>query len=239
MPYSPFSYLPDETSWRFDKIEEDCPDRAEALKAAGSPAALLEALEDALDKARKDSSLRIGREQKEDRPDDRRAVVQFHVGIDLFDCFFNARTGYRAHFRGHYKCGLRFESQIVEALRLRLDAKLPDIVCGRELSGKFEDCGRAQIPKSFLNASLARYRYLSKVWFCTRRIRLGGGIEDLRPDVTGPKILLDEDDCWAAPYPEDASAWLDVKGAFIGESGLYQPKDPIGRAKRLQATGEA
>jgi hypothetical protein len=235
----PFSYVPDETTWRFDKIEEDCPDRAKTLKAAGSPAALLEALQGALDKALKDSSLRIGREQKEQRADDRRAVVQFHLGIDLYDWFFNARTGYRAHFRGHYKYGLRFESEIIEGLRLRLDDKLPDTIYGRELSSEFEDCGPAQIPKMFLNASLARYRYLPKVWFCTRRIRLDGGLEELRPSVTGPKILLDEDDCWPAPYPEDDSAWLDVKGAFLGRSGPYQPKGPMGRAKKLHVRGTA
>ena len=83
----PFSYLPDEGSWRLDEIDRDCHARAETLKAAGPPAALLKALEDALDRALEGSNLRIGREQKEDRPDDRRAVVQFHVGIDLFDSF--------------------------------------------------------------------------------------------------------------------------------------------------------
>jgi hypothetical protein len=235
----PFSYLPDEGSWRFDEIDRECHARAETLKAAGPPAALLKALEDALDRALEGSNLRIGREQKEDRPDDRRAVVQFHVGTELFDRFFNSRTGYRAHFRGHYKCGLRFQSQIIEGLRLRLDDILPGTICGRELSGHFEDCGPAQIPKSFLNTSLAQYRYLPKVWFCTKRIRLDGGIEAIFPSVSGPKILLDEDDRWAAPYPEDDSAWLDIKGAFLGRSAPYQPKGPIGRAKKLHVRGTA
>jgi hypothetical protein len=235
----PFSYLPGETSWRFDKVEEDCPDRAKTLKAAGSPAALLHALQGALDKAIKDSSLRIGREQNKQRADERRAVVQFHLGNDLFDWFFNARTGYRAHFRVHYKYGLRFESQVIKGLRLRLDHKLPDTIFGRELSAEFENCGPAQISKTFLSASLAGYRYLPKVWFCTKRIRLDGGMDGIFPSVSGPKILLDEDDCWAAFYPEGDSAWLDVKGAFLGRPGPYQPKGPIGRAKKLHVRGTA
>jgi hypothetical protein len=75
-----------ELALRRDRKGLSC-SRGDTLKAAGPPAALLKALEGALDRALEGSRLRVGREQKEDRPDDRRAVVQFHMGIELFDWF--------------------------------------------------------------------------------------------------------------------------------------------------------
>ena len=233
----PCSLLPEKWSWRFDEIASCEPDRVPALDAAGPPMALLETLKDAFNQALNRSDVRLGREHAKDQWDDCRAIVQFGVGAQLFDWFFNARTGYRAHFRGHYACGLGFNNQIVEVLRCCLDARLPDVVPGQELNSEFEDCGETQIPKGFLIASLVPN--LSKVWFCTKRIRYGGGIETLPTGVLGPRILLDGDDSWAAPYRDDDTGWLDVKGAFLGEAAPYQPKDPIGRAKKLQATGEA
>jgi hypothetical protein len=178
----------------------------------------------------------MGREHADGRWDDCRVVVQFGVGAEVFDWFFNARTGYRAHFRANYMLGLKFNSEVIDALRGGL-ARLPDATPGRDLSGKFEDCGEVLIRRGFVLTSLVSD--LSKVWFCAKRIQSGGGIELLPTGVVGPGLLLNGDVRWAAPYREQDSAWLDVKGAFIGESGLYQPKDPIGRAKGLQATGEA
>ncbi len=109
--------------------------------------------------------------------------------VRRFAEFFNARTGYRAHFRAHNACGLDFNNQIIEAFRHGLNAKLPDVVPGRELNGEFQDCGGTQIPKSFLIDSLEPH--LSKVWFCNKRIGPGGGIEVLPTGVVGPRILLD------------------------------------------------
>jgi len=237
MPQHSCSNLPDELSWRFDQISSSDPDRASALEIAGSPSALLDAIGSALDEALTTGDVRFGREQGASRPDDCRAVVQFRVGAHLFDWFFNARTGYRAHFRGQCESGMRFNSEIIAALRLRLDARLPDIVPGRQLNGRFEDCGQAQIPKTFVIASLTPD--LSKVWFCTKLIESDGVIIDLLLGVVGPRILLDHDESWAAPYREDDGAWLDIKGAFLGKAGPYQPKNPKARAQTLQTRGEA
>jgi hypothetical protein len=68
---------------------------------------------------------------------------------------------------------LGFNYQIIGALRRCLNANLPDVVRGRELNGEFEDCGEAQIRKTFLIDSLTPD--LAKVWFCTDRIRPDGG----------------------------------------------------------------
>jgi hypothetical protein len=108
---------------------------------------------------------------------------------------------------------------------------------GRDLNSEFEDSGEVLITRGFVLTSLVSD--LSKVWFCAKRIQPRGGIELLPTGVVIPGLLLDRDVRWAAPYREQDSPWLDMKGAFVGKSGLYQPKDPICRAKRLQATGEA
>ena len=225
MPYHPCSSILDKSTWRFDAIACSEPNRALALETAGPPKALLKALVSALDQALDLSDVRMGREHAKDQWDDCRAVVQFYVGAQLFDWFFNARSGYRAHFRRHYSCGLAFNSQIIEALRRCLDARLPDAVPGWELNSDFESCGDGEIPKSFLIDSLTPD--LSKVWFCTKQIQQGGKIEYLPMGVLGPRILMSRDDSWAAPCRDDHAAWLDVKGAFVGKTGLYQPKDQV------------
>ena len=236
MPDSASPPLPNRASWRFDAIACSEPDRARKLESAGIPRALLCELGDALDHALDSRNVRIGREHAGQQWDDCRIVVQFGVHPDVFDWFFNGRTGYRAHFRAHHTLGCDFNGQIIDAVRDRL-ARLPETIPGRDLDSQFEDRGEVLVSKNFVLTSLVPD--LSKVWFCVKRIRTGGGIELLPTGVVGPPLLLNGDVRWAAPYREQESAWLDVKGAFIGESGLYQPKDPIGRARTLQATGQA
>jgi hypothetical protein len=231
------SNLPDNITWRFERILESDPERAKALEKAASPSALIDAIVGALEQAIARDDVRWGREQKAGATDDYRAVVQFCVNAQLFDWFFNARTGYRAHFRLHWKCGLEFNKQIFEALRRCLDAKIPNSVIGRQLDGDFQDCGQVEIVKPFLMDSLVPG--LSKVWFCTKLIGRDGGIQQLLAGVVGPKILLHGGEPWAAPYRVDEEAWLDIKGAFLGKHGPYQPKDPRLRARELQAKGEA
>jgi hypothetical protein len=144
----------------------------------------------------------------------------------------------RIYFRTHYECGLKFNDQLIDVLRGILDTDLQDTVMGRELDDRFEDIGEAQIGKPFLIASLVPD--LSKVWFCTKRIRPEGGIEFLPTGLLGPRILLGDDgSSWAAPYRDEDTSWLDIKGAFLGKTEVYQPKAPLERAKKLQAKGEA
>ena len=181
--------------------------------------------------------MRFGREHLDDKWSDTRAVVQFAVGTSVFDWFFNARTGYRAHFRAHYKCGLRFNNQIVEAIGSVLDTRLPETVRVRELGRGFTDCGEALIPKAVLLSSLVPY--LAKIWCCTKRIKSGGGIEDLPPGVVGEPRLLLGGESWVALWRDEDGAWLDVKGGFLGGTRPYQPKKPFERARTLQALGTA
>lgn len=228
--------LPIWSSWRFDEIASSEPERARKLASAGSPERLLAALVETLNQAQYDVNLRFGREPAEKISDEYRVVIQFAVGTDVFDWFFNARSGYRAHFRAHYSVGIEFNMRFINIVRDRL-MRLPDAVPGRQLNSMFQDCGKTMIEKSFVLASLVPD--LSKVWFCTKLIQARGGVQLLPTGLTGPKLLLEGGIRWAAPYREEESAWLDVKGAFLGKGAAYQPKDPVQRAKRLHASGEA
>jgi hypothetical protein len=51
---------------------------------------------------------------------DLRAVVQFPIGAELFDWFFNARTGYRAQFRYGWQKGLSENAHLVTMLRTEI-----------------------------------------------------------------------------------------------------------------------
>lgn len=226
--------LPNRQSWRFDEIAEMDPARAATLESAGSPDELIAAIRVALQDGLAGTSVRLGFERAEGRNHNCRAVIQFAVGEGLFDWFFNARTGYRAHFRVAPARGLAFNGRVIGSLALILARRLPDPVQCTDLSEKFEDCGRINISRNEFLASLATDAPLSKVWFCSQRIGRQGGIERLPLGVGGPKIVLDgTSPPWAAPARDDGEAWLEVKGAFVGTDAPFQPKDPMCRARRL------
>lgn len=232
MPDEGCSGLPDQRSWRFDDIRCADADRASALEGAGTPSELVTALMTALDKALDCNDVRIGRERA---PKHRRAVIQFGIGAELFDWLFNARTGYRAHFRAHFECGLAFNQQIIEALRRRLDTRLPDIVLGRELNSTFEDCGEVQISNNFLMTSLTPG--LSKIWPSTKRIKPYSGDRYLGIPRGKQKIQLGDGLCWPAFDGDKDFAWLDIKGGFPGRPDPDQWIVQVRRAKTLQAKG--
>jgi hypothetical protein len=182
--------------------------------------------------------VRFGYECADENQNDHRAVVQFSIDALLFDWLFNARTGYRAHFFAHYKRGLRFNNRIVAALLAVLEARLPEGINARRIGPGFTDRGPVQVPKDFLQRSLIRY--LSKVWMCTKRIGSDGVIEALPTGVVGEPNLLLPGKQWTAYYRTPETAWLDIKGGFVDQGRhVYQPKGPIGRAKKLQQTGNA
>jgi hypothetical protein len=226
------SRLPNPSNWCFDDIAHCDPDRAATLEAAGPPSALLQALGRKLLKAISLRSARFARERCESQPKDHRAVIQFFIGERLFDWFFNARTGYRAHFRAHYLCGLRFNDRLITELRHVLDAALGDSVPGHEVDRAFDNLGEIQIAKSFLLTSLAPE--WAKASYCSKRIPDAQCL----PLGIGKKIQLGDGSQWQALCPSDADCWLQITGAFNGSDGLYQPKCPIKRAMRLQKTGQ-
>jgi hypothetical protein len=226
-------------SWSFQAIESACPERAAALKAAGSRDQLIAALCAALKSGFDRKDVRLGFERAKERRENRRAVVQFALGEKLFDWMFNARTGYRAQFRVHVAHGLGFNDRIVKSLVAVLADRLPDPVPCVDLSEEFDHCGTISVERTRFVASLTTVRSLTKVWFCACRIGNTGEIEPLATGLAGSPKLSVGDKEWAAPFPDGDNSWLDLKGAFLGEDEPYQPKHPVCRARRLASCGDA
>ncbi len=218
-------------------IAADNATRAEKLEHADTPDAMVTAIQEALVDSLNEETARFGWEQACGNPENHRAVIQFPVTEYLFDWFFNARTGYRAHYRAETACGLELNAELIDRARQMLNTSLSDTVKARLLNAKFEDCGTVEIQKTNYLKSLDVY--LSKIWFCTKLITGDGGVNFLPLGITGPKLLVGNEEPWSAPYRESKDSWLDMKGAFLGDTGPYQPKDPQYRAEVLHSTGEA
>lgn len=223
--------------WTFAEIAARETARAALLESAPSSeviqASVIARFADALNVGQ----LRIGMEQSESDQHDLRTVLQFPVGETLYDRFCNATAGYRSQFRRSWQTGLSYNRNIITMLRDRIASTFPTEVLARLLSPKFEDLGVLTVSRGQICISLEPD--LSKVWFCGRLIAGDGQIVQLPSGATGPRLRLDEHTTWAALARDDQDAWLDVKGAFVGSDGPYQPKDPIVRAKKLETSGEA
>ena len=227
----------DSKFWTFDEIAAFEPGRAVLLQSAPDPDAIRAAVVSRFEAALEGGQLRIGMEQSSSNQSDIRVVLQFPIGEGLYDQFFNANTGYRAHFRRDWRTGLAYNRSIVIEMRSTLASFLPAEVLVRCLSSTFEDCGALTVPREQICQSLDPD--LSKVWFCGLLIKGDGTVVQLPSGATGPRLHVDEQKTWAALARDESGAWLDVKGAFLGHDGPYQPKDPLERAKKLQLTGEA
>src|SRR5262245_14753001 len=217
-------------SWSFSEIAVVDPNRAKLLEFAPSPDTIVNSIFARFEFALKSEQVRIGMEESSSNPQDLRVVLQFPVGESLSDQFFNANTGYRAQFRHDWKAGLLFNRKIIVGVRTRVETALPPLVCARRLSPDFEDLGEVQLSREQLLASLDPD--LSKIWFCGLLIGNDGDVKPLAPGLTGPRLRLDDQTTWAAVERNEDTAWLDVKGAFIGADGPYQPKNPRERAKK-------
>ena len=223
--------------WDLAAIAESDKSRAEMLSAA-PPANLLASLILAsFEEGLRTNRLRVGMDEWSRNREDLRLTLQFHVGETLSDQFFNAATGYRAQFRFDWQRGLDYNNHIIARIRSSLATLMPEALPGRRLDHRFEDLGPITVTREQACASLVPT--LSKVWFCGRLILGNGEIEELPAGLTGPRLRLSDGTSWAAIWRDEACAWLDVKGAFLGSDGPYQLKDPVARAKKLAAAGEA
>jgi hypothetical protein len=165
---SAYAPLPDRSTWRFDRISIEDPDRASALELLGTSEQLLDAVAAAFEHAVLNGRVRFGREHAEDARGGCRAVIQFHVGAALFDWFFNGRSGYRAHFWADPLDGIAFNDQMVSLIHAHVQVALPDSFIGCDLIGKFEGGAKTVLGKEVVLESLVPA--LSKLWWCARRI---------------------------------------------------------------------
>jgi hypothetical protein len=223
--------------WHFDRIAAQDAKRADALQAAPSRLELMRMVAGALGLAVSNGDVHIGFDESGKNAKHLRAVIQFHVGQQIFDWFFNAHTGYRAQFRHRWEDGQAHNVELVTWLCGELRAIEREEISARRLSASFEDRGSEQAPVSRVLASLDPR--LSKVWFCKKLIQHDGKVSTLHVELSGPRLVFDDHESWAAPCADESDAWLDLKGAFVGETGLYQIKDPELRAKEMQRLGSA
>ena len=224
--------------WHYDKIELTEPDRATRLRDAPEWPDLMAMTCHALGASLAYCAARFGFDESGTNPNDLRAVIQFPVGEQLFDWFFNSRTGYRAQFRRGAEYGTRQNALLTAMVRREMEASRLFPVAARRLTSTFDDHGPMMASAQDFLASLDPP--LSKVWFCGRLVRVAGGVEDLTVSSSTADLAF-RSDCepWRSIYADEANAWLDVKGAFVSASGLYQLKDPALRAQALHCRGTA
>jgi hypothetical protein len=168
---------------------------------------------------------------------DLRGVFQFPLGLQLFDVFFNALTGYRAQFRIGMSNGSEKNADLIRELHGELERVGTTPVTIHRLDSRF-------IYKASHRGTIAEIARtldpsLSKVWACEKLIGVCGEVDDLFVSRTGPKLLFTDSESWSSLYPESGEGWLDVKGAFLGEGGPYQLKSPEFRAAGLEQRGAA
>ena len=174
--------------WHYDEIAANEPERATRLMAAPDWATMLEMVALAFRKSLPEGTLRFGFDESGRNADHLRAVLQFPVGEQLYDWFFNSRTGYRAQFRRGSIFGSEQNRVLIERLRIEFDSFTLRGVSARRLSSRFDDLGpMTSDPRSVITSLDPS---LSKVWFCERRIGNLQGVEALRVFRATPDQLL-------------------------------------------------
>lgn len=222
--------------WSFDDIAKLEPRRAELLRYAPAWSQLQAEVLEHFQASLRSDSLAIGLEQFGKNTAHSRVVMQFHVGETLLDRFFNATTGYRAQFRLGWQTGYASNTQLITALSSAFSRQSSEFVRCRVLSPDFADLGAAEVTRAQILESLEPE--MAKIWACALAFDRSGGVRQQALGITGPALLLTDGTKWPAIFQEDADAILEVKGAYLGESGAYQYKAPSARAKALESSGE-
>jgi hypothetical protein len=252
--------IPSKADWCTDAIRALTPERAERLEAAGSPDDLLAAMLRALQENIHLGDVRFGADRMAGKPD-RRMVVQFKISPELYDWFFNSRTGYRAQFWIGVNEGLAFNENITAKLTSLLLPQLPERVCAQTItiricgdSREEQNDGPTTLDRDWIARSLVPAE--SKVWICERLICSIRNPNDIglsllsRSECCLPKLKIPRWQCalhpktqqrgegLRAPYPEREEAWLDLKGAVVGTDGSVRPsKPPSERARDIHERG--
>lgn len=243
----------DPNRWNFDEIRGIDPERAEKLENAGSPDDLIFHLEECLRKSVENCQLRLAVDSIGNEFTECRSIVQFRVSPELYDWFFNARTGYRAQFWINPDDGRAFNEQLTQALRDVLALQLTSTVVTARLielvnkkPRKERDIGERRISVDRFIASLSQTD--AKIWICERLYSHEASITDIRSIlIASPPSAIPVIDRWRdvaleaglrAPYPNQEHSWLDLKGGFIGPDGkANEGKSQIQRAQDIHDRG--
>jgi hypothetical protein len=241
--------------WSFDEIREVCAARADRLEHAGSSDDLMAELAVAAVEGLKNDTIRFGIDSINSEFRAVRVTIQYQVSPDLFDWFFNGRTGYRAQFWVSPDVGLHFNSNALKLLLKDWGAFVDGAVSARMIRVDPEDhhekdVGPYSIAERLMKQSL--HPDFSKFWICERLIQPSGGdpkcVGGIIDACSRPKLVIprwanatpkkgDKGEGCRAPYPEREGAWIDLKGGFVEDGELQQIKPPLERALSLNACG--
>ncbi|MDZ4341429.1 MAG: hypothetical protein U1E51_03215 [Candidatus Binatia bacterium] len=222
--------------WSFAAIATVEQARADRLQSAPPWESLRQSVASRLSEALQRTHATFGLEQSSENRNWLRAVVQFHVGEELLDWFFNAQSGYRAQFRRDWRDGLNENQRLVAELRSQLTQHSVVSLTCRLLSPSFKDLG--EITETVDRLVFSLDPHLSKVWACADVMDGNGAFRHVSLGLTTPWLLLPDGGHWLGISQDDPDAFLEIKGAFMKPSGLYQPKSPEARAKAISSTGE-
>jgi hypothetical protein len=240
-----------EGDWSFKKIRECDPCRAARLESCGSPDELVAALVQSIIK---NDGLRIGVDD-DSKCDRCRTIVQFRVTPELYDWFYNGRTGYRAQFWTSPEAGMKFNERILAAVVKALTERLPEVIpvvrrLIRRDSASYYDVGhRTACRREELLSSLKPE--MSKIWIGEDIIRASPGpmttwLTLLRyaKKLCVPKWAVmnpqtgETGEGLRAPFHCADDSWLDVKGVFLNATGEPDPIEPQkDRAQRIHNFG--
>ncbi len=253
---------PSPADWSFEKFGAFDPERADRLETAALPEALIGALAAGFERALDHNDIRMGLDSRKNQFIDCRVIIQFKLQPELYDWFFNARTGYRAQFWVSPAIGAEFNTQATRRLSVLLTDRLPKDVSARRIAttyeGKFredKDIGDIETSRNLIIQSLEPAQ--SKIWIGERLIEgKCGPLSDIGFAVLSaaeqelPKLSISR---WAsaknpvtgevgeglrAPYPSPDYAWLDLKGGFVGDTGkAEQVKSQDDRPRHLHDRG--
>lgn len=197
-------------------------------------------------------AFRVAVDSKNNAFVEQRTIFQFQVRCEVYDWFFNSRTGYRAQFFLSPKIGTAFNERIVSVVSDILERLLPDTVGAKRVKVEFDGedrieayqgsvaLQRSQISKSLVPAD-------SKIWICERRyddlrvepIFLAAmGFAARNPRLSVPRWVTSNGQGLCAPNPSASDAWLDLKGGFTDDrGGSDQIKSPGTRARQIHDRG--
>jgi hypothetical protein len=187
--------------WSFERIHNADATRAARLEICGSREMLITALVQAVQENRCVEYI------EPDSGHGCRARMQFPVTKEVYDWFFNGRTGYRAQFWISSNNGIHYNREIIDAIV-------------KALSG---------CPDQFFNS--IRHPE-AKIWICechkefgpTGLFCLSHAAADSTKLIVPRWAIKDDADGLRAPFPSDPKAsWLEVKGAFFRSETFCKP----------------
>lgn len=166
-----------------------------------------------------------------------RAVVQFPVSAAVFDEVFNSVSGYRAMYRAGPWIGSCTNSLIAKSIVELLSKAHPTVVPAWELRWGPEVTHQVEITAADFLRSIDPA--LSKLWYSTALVSHAGELRTLPSGISDRKIDVGLERAWVAVEQAPEDCFLELKGAFLGHAGLFQPKAPETRAIGLARYGSA